>query len=322
MVEPINGHWLAMYVAEVKAIPGDLLRRKVEERCKTIEETTGRQPGKRERKQLKEDITQELMPHAFPKRWRVPVWIDPMHAMLGIGTTSSGKCDIIITALVQAVNGFAVHFRQTNNHPGGALGAWLVGEPEPGFTVDRTAVLKAPDESGRKVRYDNHPLDVPEVANHIREGMRVQQIALTYEDRISFICSEDMELSSIKLLDVDAKLRTPEEEADAFDADVTLHTAELRVLVHALTEAFGGLAPIPEPAKPQQLDMVGELQDDLYHDAMRIVLTEEKASISLVQRHLKIGYNRAARLLEMLERQGVVSAMAPDGKRTIIKPTI
>ena len=50
-----------------------------------------------------------------------------------------------------------------------------------------------------------------------------------------------------------------------------------------------------------------------------IVLKERRASISLVQRHLRLGYNRAARLLEALEAEGTVSAMQSNGTRSILK---
>ena len=57
--------------------------------------------------------------------------------------------------------------------------------------------------------------------------------------------------------------------------------------------------------------------DPLYDDAVRIVLEHKRPSISLVQRYLKIGYNRAARLLEEMEKRGVVTPMGADGVRTI-----
>ena len=66
-------------------------------------------------------------------------------------------------------------------------------------------------------------------------------------------------------------------------------------------------------------DSGGE-SDPMYDQAVAIVLEHKRASISLVQRHLRIGYNRAARLLEQMEKSGLVSAMATNGNRDIIVP--
>jgi S-DNA-T family DNA segregation ATPase FtsK/SpoIIIE len=58
--------------------------------------------------------------------------------------------------------------------------------------------------------------------------------------------------------------------------------------------------------------------DALYDQAVAIVLENKRASISLVQRHLRIGYNRAARLLEDMEKAGLVSKMGGNGNREIL----
>jgi S-DNA-T family DNA segregation ATPase FtsK/SpoIIIE len=64
----------------------------------------------------------------------------------------------------------------------------------------------------------------------------------------------------------------------------------------------------------------GGESDAMYDQAVAIVLQHKRASISLVQRHLRIGYNRAARLLEQMERAGLVSPMATNGNRDILVP--
>jgi len=77
-------------------------------------------------------------------------------------------------------------------------------------------------------------------------------------------------------------------------------------------------------------DSVGDLmgeggsggeKDPMYDQAVEVVLKNRKASISLVQRHLKIGYNRAARLVEDMEKAGLVSSMSSNGQREILVPT-
>ena len=77
---------------------------------------------------------------------------------------------------------------------------------------------------------------------------------------------------------------------------------------------FGGLSQTLSEAGVE-----GE-SDPMYDQAVGIVLQNRRASISLVQRHLRIGYNRAARLLEQMEKSGVVSAMATNGNRDVLVP--
>ena len=75
-----------------------------------------------------------------------------------------------------------------------------------------------------------------------------------------------------------------------------------------------------------EVDLLGEgagsgnEKDPIYDQAVEVVLKNRKASISLVQRHLKIGYNRAARLVEDMEKAGMVSAMSSNGQREILVP--
>jgi S-DNA-T family DNA segregation ATPase FtsK/SpoIIIE len=64
----------------------------------------------------------------------------------------------------------------------------------------------------------------------------------------------------------------------------------------------------------------GGEKDPMYDQAVEVVLKNRKASISLVQRHLKIGYNRAARLVEDMEKAGLVSSMSGSGQRDILVP--
>ncbi|MBU6438409.1 MAG: DNA translocase FtsK, partial [Betaproteobacteria bacterium] len=60
--------------------------------------------------------------------------------------------------------------------------------------------------------------------------------------------------------------------------------------------------------------------DPLYDQAVAVVLQNRKASISLVQRHLRIGYNRSARLLEQMEKSGLIGALQANGQREVLAP--
>jgi S-DNA-T family DNA segregation ATPase FtsK/SpoIIIE len=101
--------------------------------------------------------------------------------------------------------------------------------------------------------------------------------------------------------------------------------------VHRVVEHLKGLAApeylhdVLQPAAPEEAlaaaegEVSGE-KDALYDQAVEVVLRTRRPSISLVQRHLRIGYNRAARLIEDMERAGLVSAMQTNGNREVLVP--
>ena len=87
--------------------------------------------------------------------------------------------------------------------------------------------------------------------------------------------------------------------------------------IEAVTQADESMAAAGDEPSGRR---AGE-SDPLYDKAVNIVLSEKRATISFVQRHLGIGYNRAANLLEAMEQAGIVSKASSSGKRTILVPT-
>ena len=62
--------------------------------------------------------------------------------------------------------------------------------------------------------------------------------------------------------------------------------------------------------------------DELYHQAVSIIVQNQKASTSFLQRHLQIGYNRAARIVEQMEKEGIITEANHAGKRSVLKKSI
>ncbi len=86
-----------------------------------------------------------------------------------------------------------------------------------------------------------------------------------------------------------------------------------------LEEIVNGSASLPNLSMPE-IDEENIESDPLYDQAVQVVIESRKASISMVQRRLKVGYNRAARLIEQMEAAGLVSAMQSNGTREILIP--
>ena len=107
----------------------------------------------------------------------------------------------------------------------------------------------------------------------------------------------------------------------AFVADAEVHRVADYLRAKGAPQYVEGLLDAPETGGDESAGgQPGGEADPLYDQAVEIVLKNRRASISLVQRHLRIGYNRAARLLEDMERAGMVSAMQSNGNRDILVP--
>jgi S-DNA-T family DNA segregation ATPase FtsK/SpoIIIE len=114
----------------------------------------------------------------------------------------------------------------------------------------------------------------------------------------------------------------PQRVHGAFVADHEVHNVAQHLRSLAKPEY---MTEVLEPAEALEGagvegDVPAGEKDPLYDQAVEIVLRTRRPSISLVQRHLRIGYNRAARLIEDMERAGMVSPMQSNGNREVLVP--
>ena len=243
LIESVAGQWILKLCTETKAVPGGAVKSQLEARLDKIEQDTGRRPKGKAAKELKEDIVQELLPRAFPKRGTTPIWIDLERSLVVIGAGSSKKADRIVTLLTELLaGGIRLDLVQTQMSASTAMAEWLsTKEAPPGFTIDRECELKQPDSEKSLVRYARHTLDIDEVGEHIKQGKLPTQLALTWDSRVSFVLTENFAIKKIKLLDVVLEGKEAAGKGDNdFEADVALATGELGKLLPDLVEALGG----------------------------------------------------------------------------------
>lgn len=249
LVEVIAGHWILKLMIETKKVPAEVLKRKLDERRAAIEEQTGRKPGKKESRELQEEILLDLLPAAFPSRSAVTVWLDIQAGTLALDATGA-KGQVAIAELVRAIPDFSIRPITTVCSPAGSMSAWLLDGDLPNhFTADRSCELQACDESKARVKYDRHSLDIEEVRNHIATGKLPTKLAMTYADRVSFVLTDKLVLKGVDILD--AALEDKPDDKDAFDADVVIATGELSALITNLVDALGGRQQIEPSTNPR-----------------------------------------------------------------------
>ena len=239
LAESVGGQWMLRFMTEAKLLPATVLARKVKEKAAQIEQQTGRKPGKKESKELKDEAKLDLLPMAFTKQGSTWVWIDREAQLLVLDTGAQGRADEIVSLLVEQLPGLSLALLDTQTSPQAAMALWLKSqEPPAGFSIDRECELKAADESKSVVRYARHPLDIEEVQAHIQAGKLPTKLAMSWDDRVSFVLTEGLQLKKIAFQDTVFEGQAQDDAG--FDADVAIATGELCKLIPDLILALGG----------------------------------------------------------------------------------
>lgn len=326
LVHAVNGQFLITLCTEKKLLPAAVVKEAAAERAAELEEQQGFKPGRKQLREIKEAVTDELLPKAFSIRARTAAWVDPLNGWLAIDTASAAKAEAVLGALFKSVDELELVSLRVVTSPTAAMTEWLATDSAPaGFTIDQDTELRATGEGRASVRFAHHTLEPADVSRHIAAGKRCSHLAMTWNDRISFVLTDALTIKRVMPLDVIKETAASGEKGadEAFDGDFLMMAGELAGMLSDLVHAMGG-EQVPEApddlvsaAEDAESPDQGEA-DPLYPQAVEIVQKNKRASISLVQRHLRIGYNRAASLLEQMEGASVVSPMMSDGSRRVL----
>lgn len=238
-----NRQWLIALCAEQRLLPPAVINETVKERADAQAEQNGYPPGRKQLRELRERVTEELMPRAFTIHRNTFVWIDPVNGWLAIDAVSQAKAEEVIEHLRWSLDEFPLKALQTTLSPISAMADWLAaGEAPTDFTIDRDCELKAVSEEKPAVRYVRHPLEGGEIKGHLAAGKLPTKLALTWNGRISFLLGERMEIKRLAFLDLlkEEAEKNAEHADEQFDADFVLMTGELGRFIPQLIDAMGG----------------------------------------------------------------------------------
>lgn len=239
----VGGHYLVSLVIEQKLLPGSVVNEVAADKAEEIEAQQGFKPGRKQLKEIKEAVLKELLPRAFTRRRRVFAWIDPKGGWLVIDAISLARAEEVLDALRDTLDELPVKMVKTELSPVWLMTCWLTANATAEkFTIDQDTELRAVTNEKAAVRYVHHALDGKDVQDHLAAGKQPTRLALTFDDRISFILTEKLELKRLAFLDVIKE--EAERQAEAanmqMEADFALMSGELSRLIPALLEVLGG----------------------------------------------------------------------------------
>jgi recombination associated protein RdgC len=244
LVHVVNKQMLLLLGTEKKLLPGTVINQVAKAKAAELEEQQGFPPGKKAMRELKERVADELLPRAFSIRSNVWVWIDPVNGWLVVDAASPSKADDVIKLLLKAVDKMPLESLRVQRSPVAVMTAWLEADEAPyGFTIDQDTELRATGESKAAVRYVKHTLEPDDIRRHIAAGKQCTRLAMTWNDRISFVLTESLAIKGVKPLDVIKEGESVTYSDDErFDNDIVLMTGELSKLMADVVEALGGEA--------------------------------------------------------------------------------
>lgn len=244
LVHKIEHNYLIKLTVEKKLLPPSVINQHTKEKVKEVEERQGFKVGRKQMKEIKENVISSLRPKAFSVYQDIKVWLDIKNHWLIINTASKSKSDEVIEALAQVLGEpLPILSFWTEISPSFAMTQWLIdGYPPDNFTIDSNSELKSKADTRIGIKYSNQRPEQDEITHHITQGKQCTRLELTWNDRISFVLDASSNIRNITPLEVlkDTKQEEDKNIIESFDAEMLLMFGELNGLLNDLIQALGG----------------------------------------------------------------------------------
>lgn len=241
-----NGFMMISQLKEEKILPASVVNEALEERAEEIEARRGTPVGRKERRDLRDEVFNSLLPRAFSHSRRTYAYIDPRGGWLVVDSASAKKAEEFVSLLRQTLGSLRAAPLNLQARPPAVMTGWLLEQDVPSdIVIEDECELRSPDEEGGIVRCRRQDLSAPEIRNHLDAGKEVMRLAVTWNDRLGFTLDDGLGVKKLRFLDViqeQAAEIDASDEMERFDADFAIMTLELSQFLARLVELFGGEA--------------------------------------------------------------------------------
>ncbi|MCG7656574.1 recombination-associated protein RdgC [Wielerella bovis] len=194
--------WSVALKKAEKVLPAAVVRDILEDKVAEIQAAEARSVGRKEKQELKEQITDDLLPRAFVKTSRTQAVVDTKHNLLFINAAGA-KAENMLSKLREALGGLEARLPQTQQSPSNLMTDWLLrGVCDAGFELDDSCELKGTGDIVPTVKIAKQDLTADEVTQHVKNGKTVTQLGLVWREQIAFVLTEDFAIKRVQYLDV------------------------------------------------------------------------------------------------------------------------
>lgn len=233
-----------------KILPAGVIKEQLEEKVREIRSKESRPVGRKERENLKDEITFSLLPQAFSKSSHCHGFIDTRNRLLVVDCASANKAEEFTSALRDALGSLKATPLNPKQPASSVMTAWLkTGEPEGDFALgDECELIASKDE--RVIRGKKLDLLDDQITQHLDTGMFASKLAVSWKESISCLIDDQFTFKRVKFSDElleRAGDRNPETMAEQFDNEFAIMTLELSAFIQAALDAFGGEDTVNDP---------------------------------------------------------------------------
>lgn len=227
-----------------RQLPGSVVREAVAAKVEVIEAEQMRKVYKKERDQIKDEIIQALLPHAFVRNSRTFAAIDLKAGLILVNTSSANTAEDLLSTLREVIGTLPVRPLAVKVAPSASMTDWVKTEKAPeGFFLLDSAQLRDTHEDGGTIIARGQDLTSDEIKLHLSTGKVITQLSMAYQDKLSFVLNDKLTISRLRFESVltDQANADGGDEADGqFASSFVLMMLTLHAFFGGLVDALGG----------------------------------------------------------------------------------
>jgi len=239
----LNGADLLKLRSQSRVLPAAVINEALEERIEEFRSKMGEEPGTREKRRLKAETREALLPKALLKSDRIWGYFDHKQKLLAVATGQESVAERYLRHLKIPFDQFETRPLQYNEPVEGLLTRIFLGDAPERFVVGRECRMQDISDSGSNVRWTDFDLSDSTIRKHVSDGMRLTHLAIEYDSILGCVLDENGVLSKIRLLGADDKDGMDDADPLArLDAEFVLVSGILRNMVGEMKKLLGGFA--------------------------------------------------------------------------------
>jgi recombination associated protein RdgC len=225
---------------QVRLLPAAAVNETLEERVAEFRRRAQRDPSRKEKRELKDEVHAELMPRALLKSERVKGFCLIAEKLIGIDTASEAQAERFLDRLRDSLGSLQVTPLQFKQPFAQLINRVFLGNGPPAFRPGRECRMQDPAAGAAVVSWLDIDLTDDDVRRHVRNGLKLTRLGVVFDDLATCVIDQDGVIRKLRLQGMNEAEDAEEDPLARLDTEFVLLTGVIRRLVKALGKSLGG----------------------------------------------------------------------------------